>query len=87
MDKAQFLEIVNKGEKVYLYFFSPFCGGCELTTPILKNSKYPLIEINGLENEELMDAIGVEAYPTIIELQNRKIRMFEGRTAITNLLS
>ena len=87
MTKEKFKQLVDKGEKVYLYFFSPFCGGCELTTPLLIKSKYEVFEINGLDNEELMDALAIETYPTIVELQNKTIRKFEGRDAITNLLS
>ena len=42
MTKEKFKEIMESGEKVYLYFFSPFCGSCELTQPLQKtqNTNY-----------------------------------------------
>ena len=87
MTKEKFKEIIESGEKVYLYFFSPFCGTCELTKPLLKKSKYPIFEINCIENKELEEALNLQAYPTIIEVKNNNFRRFEGMTAIENLLS
>jgi thiol-disulfide isomerase/thioredoxin len=87
MTKEKFKEIMESGEKVYLYFFSPFCGSCELTKPLLKKSKHPIFEINSIENKELEKAFDLEYYPTIIEVRNNNFRKFEGRTAIENLLS
>ena len=87
MTKEKFKEIMESGEKVYLYFFSPFRGSCELTQPLLKNSKHPLFEINCIENKELEEAFDLEYYPTIIEVTNNNFRKFEGRIAIENLLS
>ena len=87
MTKEKFKEIIEKGEKVYLYFYDPFCGSCELTKPLLKNSKYPVIELVSFENEELSDALNIEYHPTIIEIKGNSLRRFEGRNAIENLLS
>lgn len=87
MDKSKFLELRDKGEKFYLYFFSPFCGVCETTDPLLIKAKHPLFKIVGFENEELMDALGIEDYPTIVEFQKKSYRLYEGRIAIENLLN
>jgi len=86
MTKEEFVELRNKGEKFYLYFYSPFCGACELTQPLLIKAKHPLIEIVGFDNEELMDALGIEDYPTIVEFQEKSYRLYAGKTAIENLL-
>ena len=87
MTKEKFKELTDKGEKFYLYFYDPFCGSCELTKPLLKKSRHPLFEIVCYDNEELMDALGIEFYPTIVEFQEKSYRLYEGKVAIENLFN
>ena len=86
MTKKQLVEVIGSGKKTYLYFYSPFCGGCELTQPLIRESKQDIIEINGLDNEDIMDAFKIDVYPTIVEINGMKKRTYEGRVAVENLL-
>lgn len=87
MTKKQLVEVIGSGDKTYLYFFSPFCGGCEKTTPLVKESKIKTYEINGIENEELLNAFKIDVYPTIVEINGKSKRTYEGSVACKNLLS
>lgn len=86
MTKKQLVEIIGSGNKTYLYFYSPFCGGCEHTMPLVKESKHDIVEINGLDNEDILDAFKIDVYPTIVEINGMKKRTYEGRVAVENLL-
>jgi len=86
MTKRELIEIIKSGEKTYLYFYSPFCGACELTEPLLENISTPVRKVVGFEDEDLLDAFGVEYYPTIVEINGNKKRTFAGSSAVKNLL-
>jgi len=87
MTKRELIDIIQSGEKTYLYFYSPFCGGCEKTEPLLENINTPVKKIIGFEDEKLLDAFNIEYYPTIIEIQGNKKRTFSGKVEVENLLS
>ena len=86
MTKRELIDIIKSGEKTYLYFYSPFCGACELTQPLLESVQTPVKKIVGFEDEELLDAFDIEYYPTIVEINGKKKRTFAGSTAVKNLL-
>lgn len=86
MTKRDLIEIIKSGEKTYLYFYSPFCGACEQTQPLLENVQTPVKKIVGFEDEDLLDAFGIEYYPTIVEINGKKKRTFAGNAAVRNLL-
>ena len=86
MTKRELIDIIKSGKKTYLYFYSPFCGACELTQPLLENIQTPVKKIVGFEDEELLDAFDIEYYPTIVEINGMKKRTFAGSAAVRNLL-
>ena len=87
MTKKELIEIIKSGKKTYLYFYSPFCGACEQTEPLLESVGTPVKKIIGFEDEKLLDAFDIEFYPTIVEINGNKKRTFSGKVAIDNLLS
>ena len=86
MTKRELIDIIQSGEKTYLYFYSPFCGSCERMEPLLENVATPMKKIIGFEEEELLDAFNIEYYPTIVEINGMKKRTFAGSKEVKNLL-
>ncbi len=68
-------KLKNK-EDVTVYFFSPTCGPCRNTTPIVspltKNMNVNLVMYNILEFEDGWDRYGIEQTPTIVQYREGK---------------
>ena len=66
-------KLENK-EDVTVYFFSPTCGHCRNTTPIVsplaKDMNVNLVMFNLLEFEDGWDDYGIEETPTIVQYRN-----------------
>lgn len=67
-------EKINSGEDVTVYFFSPLCGYCMETTPIIKpvaqDLNIDLLQYNVLEFEEGWNDHNLESTPTVIHYKN-----------------
>lgn len=87
MTKKQLLEVINSGEKTYLYFFAPWCGACKRMSKRVESCKVPLIKVDGSKNEDILDAFKIEYYPTIVEIRGLTKRTYEGTEEVRNLLS
>lgn len=67
-------EKIESGEAVTVYYFSPTCGYCKQTTPIV----VPMVEelgiemykLNLLEYESMKKHYGIEGTPTIVHYKN-----------------
>lgn len=86
MTKRELIDIIQSGEKTYLYFYSPFCGACEKTEPLLENINTPVKKIIGFEDEDLLEAFNIEYYPTIVEINGNKKKTHAGSKQVRQLL-
>lgn len=86
MTKKQLIEVIGSGEKTYLYFFAPWCEQCKKVNWLVERERRPVVKINGEENEEMLDAFGIEFYPTIVEITGTKKRTHAGSKAVRQLL-
>ncbi|WP_409253242.1 thioredoxin family protein [Bacillus sp. SCS-153A] len=62
------------GEDVTVYFYSPTCSHCKVTTPIVapmaEEMGIDLVQYNVLEFEQAWDQFNIEGTPTIIHFEN-----------------
>lgn len=72
----QFESYLNFGEHFFAFFSSDTCRHCQTIAPILKkafdSSNVPLYNINQ-EDPFLNEEMGVEYYPTVLEIKNGKV--------------
>lgn len=70
----QLQDKLKKGESVTVYFYSPLCGYCKETTPVVnpvaKDMNIDLVQYNVLEFEEGWNDYQLESTPTIIHYEN-----------------
>jgi thioredoxin 1 len=63
--------------KLYIYFYSPSCGPCKITTPLVKElgskSQDIIYILNSKEGEDLQKQLNVTAYPSLIVIKNNKV--------------
>lgn len=68
-------KLANK-EDVTVYFFSPTCSHCQVTTPIVaplaEEMKIDLVQYNVLEFEQGWDDYEIDSTPTIVQFKNGK---------------
>ena len=86
MTKKQLIQIIGSGEKTYLYFYAPWCSSCKKVESLIDKATFPIVKINGTEDEDILNAFDIEFYPTIVEINGTKKRTFAGSTAVNNLL-
>lgn len=76
-DETSLNEDLNKKNTLYLYFYSPGCGPCKITSPLVQefgNSIEDIVYIvNSREAKELQNQLEVFAYPSLIIIKNNKV--------------
>ena len=85
---------IQSGDKVLVYFYTPMCGACQTTTPIfnrLVKEFDNVFKVDLSKQPELGPAFSVVATPTIVLVENSKIKKFtigaKSETYIKKLLS
>lgn len=72
----QFESYLKFEDHFYAFFSSDTCRHCQTITPVLEkafaSSKTPLYNINQ-EDPFLNEEMGVEFYPTVLEVKNGKV--------------
>lgn len=67
---------LNNGEDVTVYFYSPTCGFCQQTTPVVdplsKDMGIDLVQFNLLEFENGWDKYLIKETPTIVQYKDGK---------------
>lgn len=75
VEKAEFLELVNKG-KVLVDFFSSTCGPCKMLSFVLADvdkvcgEDTTILKVDFDKNQDLVEQYGVTGYPTLILLRD-----------------
>lgn len=68
---------LNTGQKLYIYFHSPTCGPCKITTPLVQEFGNATLNVvymvNSREGKELQKQLDVSAYPSMIIVHNNKV--------------
>lgn len=75
----ELLELQNKGEKVLVDFWAPWCAPCRSLMPVLESiekdySNFKFVKVNIDENMDFALEMGVTSVPTVM--------FFEGKTLI-----
>ena len=67
---------LENGEDVTVYFFSPTCPHCKVTTPVVaplaEDMGIDLVQYNVLEFDKAWDQYNIEGTPTIIHFEDGK---------------
>ena len=75
-NETTFEKDLNAGNKLYVYFYSPSCGPCKTTSPIIEKfgntTSNVVYIINSTEGIELQKQLNVSAYPSLIIIDNSK---------------
>ena len=76
-------EVVNNNKKVLVDIWAVWCGPCKMLSPIVDkvaddNKDLCVVKVNIDDNEDIGNAFGVEAIPTLLvfdngELKNRNV--------------
>ena len=76
-------EVVNNNKKVLVDIWAVWCGPCKMLSPIVDkvaddNKDLCVVKVNIDDNDDIADAFGVEAIPTLLvfdngELKNRNV--------------
>jgi len=86
MTKEQLKEIIDSGEKHYIYFYSPWCRACRRMSYLVDRERTPLVRVNGEENTDILKAFGIEYYPTIVEIIGNTKKVHSGTESVRKLL-
>lgn len=86
MTKELLKEIIESDERSFLYFYASWCRNCKRMSILVDRERTPLYRINGDEYPELIEAFGIEYYPTIIEIKNKSKIVHSGTSAVRKLL-
>lgn len=69
-------EKIDSGESVTVYFFSPECGHCVNTTPVLvpvtEDLGVDMVKLNLLEFPEEWEGFNIESTPTVVHYEDKK---------------
>ncbi len=75
-DETIFKRDLNTENKLYVYFYSPSCGPCKTTSPLIEKfgntTSNIVFTVNSTEGVELQKQLNVSAYPSLIIIHNNK---------------
>jgi thioredoxin 1 len=75
-DETIFKRDLDTGNKLYVYFYSPSCGPCKTTSPLIEKfgntTPNIVFTVNSTEGVELQKQLNVSAYPSLIIIHNNK---------------
>ena len=78
----QLIEALKNNKNNILYFYNNSCGHCEKLLPKVKimESKNPasFFQFNTHEHTDISNAFDIEYVPTLIVVENKKYKRFEG---------
>lgn len=86
MTKEQLKEIIDSGNRHFIYFYSPWCRACRRMSYLVDREKTPLTRVNGEEETEISQAFGIEYYPTIVEIKGNTKKVHAGTDSVRKLL-
>ncbi len=72
-------ELVRRGERVMMYFYSPSCAACRYQTPIiddLQRTKNNIFKIDISKDYNTAMAVGVLGTPSTVIIENGIIKKF-----------
>lgn len=76
-EENNFEQDLNTGGKLYVYFYSPSCGPCKVTSPLVEqfgNTTPNLVyTVNSNDGIELQKQLQVSGYPSMIIIENNKV--------------
>jgi len=72
-----FKKDLNTGQKMYIYFYSPNCGPCKITSPLIEkfgNTTNNLVyTVDSKEGIDLQKQLEISGYPSMIVIENSKV--------------
>ena len=85
MNKKLLVENLENKQNIILFFNSSHCGACQTAKPIVekivkskKDYLYSNITEGSLDSEQLEKFCGVEFYPTLVIIENGKVKRYVG---------
>ncbi|HPT65837.1 MAG TPA: thioredoxin [Candidatus Woesebacteria bacterium] len=68
-------EVLDSEGKVLVDFWAPWCGPCQMLTPIMEelSSEFRVVKVNTDEEQELAVQYNVSALPTVIVFDKGQI--------------
>lgn len=95
VEKAEFLELVNKG-RVLVDFFSSTCGPCKMLSFVLADvdkvcgEDTTILKVDFDKNQDLVEQYGVTGYPTLILLRDgvekKRVSGLQQKPAIVKMI-
>ena len=75
-DEPTFKSDLDKGGKLYVYFYSPSCNPCKITSPLIENfgntTSNIVYAIESTKGIELQKQLKVSGYPSLIVIDKNK---------------
>lgn len=69
-NRNEIMEWLSKKERIFVYFYSPFCGTCQVATKMLKaipmKDKINLVSCNVNLVSELAQSLKIESIPCLL---------------------
>lgn len=95
VEKAEFLNLVNKG-KVLVDFFSSTCGPCKMLSFVLADvdkvcgEDTTILKVDFDKNQDLVEQYGVTGYPTLILMRDgvekKRVSGLQQKPAIVKMI-
>ncbi len=88
-DKGFEKEVLQSEKLVLVYFWAPWCGPCQMVTPVLEeiskeyNAKLKICKVNVAENQNLATKYQILSLPALLFFKDGKVveQLVNARTA------